>query len=428
MTTNAHRDTLMKLFRTAVASADPDQCLPPALPEMPENGRLFLLGAGKGSAAMVRAAENHYDSKGVLDRIEGLAVTRTGFALPTRRIPLIEAGHPVPDEKSVEAARKALEIAGGAGENDIVLVLVSGGASALWSAPVEGVTLAEKQQLTRDLLKSGAPIGEINCVRKHISAIKGGRLARAAAPARLITLAVSDVPGDDPSEIGSGPTAGDGTTLADARAILEKRKVTPPPSIADALADEANETPDPDDAIFANARFELVARPAAALEAAGRLAASLGYEPILLGDTLEGEARELGKAQAAMALECMAGGKRTALLSGGECTVTITGDGHGGPNQEYALALALALESVPGISALAADTDGIDGGSGAVDDPAGAIVDETTIARARKIGLEPARFLENNDSTGFFSAIGDLVATGPTHTNVNDFRVILVDS
>lgn len=428
MNEKAHRDILMQLFRTAVASADPDQCLPPALPDVPENGRLFLLGAGKGTAAMVRAAENFYESKGVLDQIEGVAVTRTGFALPTRRIPLIEAGHPVPDEKGVEAARKALEIAEQAGENDVVLVLISGGASALWSLPVEGVTLEEKQQLTRSLLKSGAPIGEINCVRKHISAIKGGRLARAAAPARLITLAVSDVPGDNPSEIGSGPTAGDTTTLADARAILEKRKVTPPASIAAALSDPANETPDPGDPIFANARFELVARPAAALEAAGMLAESLGYKPILLGDTLEGEARDLGKAQGAMALECKADGGKVALLSGGECTVTITGDGHGGPNQEYALALALALESAPGICALAADTDGIDGGSGAVDDPAGAMIDESTIARARQIGLEPARFLANNDSTGFFFAIGDLVATGPTHTNVNDFRVILIDS
>lgn len=428
MNDKAHRDILMQLFRAAVASADPEQCLPPALPDLPANGRLFLLGAGKGSAAMVRAAEKYYEAQGVLDRIEGVAVTRTGFALPTQRIPLIEAGHPVPDENGVEAARRALKIAGEAGENDIVLVLISGGASALWPLPVDGVTLAEKQKLTRDLLKSGAPIGEINCVRKHISAIKGGRLARAAAPAKLVTLAVSDVPGDDPSEIGSGPTAGDATTLADARAILEKRKVTPPSSIAAALADPANETPSPDDSVFANARFELVARPAAALEAAGRLAESLGYQPILLGDNLEGEARELGTKQAAMALEYKAEGKRVALLSGGECTVTITGNGRGGPNQEYALALALELDSTPGVSALAADTDGIDGGSGAADDPAGAVIDESTISRARKIGLEPAGFLANNDSTGFFSAIGDLVATGPTHTNVNDFRVILVDS
>lgn len=427
MNEKMRRDILMRLFHAAVASADPEQCLPPALPDAPRDGRLILLAAGKGSAAMVRAAENYYESRGMLDRLEGLAVTRTGFALPTRKIPLIEAGHPVPDEKGFEAARRALEIAGGAGEKDTVLVLISGGASALWSAPVEGVTLEEKQQLTRALLKSGAPIGEINCVRKHISAIKGGRLARAAAPAKLVTLAVSDVPGDAPSEIGSGPTAGDATTLAGARAILEKRKVAPPPAIAAALDDPANETPGPDDAIFANARFELVARPAAALEAAGRLAASLGYEPAQLGDTLEGEARDLGAAHAAMALERKAAGKRAALLSGGECTVTIAGDGRGGPNQEYALALALALDSASGISALAADTDGIDGGGGAVDDPAGAIVDESTISRAKRIGLEPARFLENNDSTGFFSATGDLVSTGPTHTNVNDFRVILVD-
>jgi glycerate 2-kinase len=421
------REILLRLFRAAVGSADPERCLPPALPPVPEDGRLVLLGAGKGSAAMVRAAEAHYASRGELDRIAGFAVTRTGFALPTQAIPLIEAGHPVPDENSVAAAEKALALAGEAGAGDTVLVLLSGGASALWTAPVDGVSLAEKQALTRDLLASGAPIGEINCVRKHISAIKGGRLARAAAPARLITLAVSDVPGDEPSAIGSGPTVGDPTTLEEARTILEERGVTPPPSIAAALENPANETPKPDDSVVAAACFELVARPAGALEAAADAVRPLGYEVRILGDSLEGEARNLGAEHAGLALEAKANGEKAALLSGGEVTVSIHGSGRGGPNQEYALALALALDGAPGIAALAADTDGVDGGQGAPDDPAGATIDETTLARARKIGLEPDKFLENNDSTGFFSATGDLVVTGPTHTNVNDFRVILVD-
>lgn len=422
------REALTRLLRAAVASADPEQCLPPALPPAPEAGRLILLAAGKGSAAMVRAAEGHYRDHGGLERIDGAAVTRTGFALPTERIPLLEAGHPVPDEGSVEAARKALALAGEAGEADTVLVLLSGGASALWTAPVAGVSLAEKQALTRALLASGAPIGEINCVRKHISAIKGGRLARAAAPAKLVTLAVSDVAGDAPTAIGSGPTVGDPTTLAEARAILRERGVTPPAAIAAALEDAANETPNPDDPVFAGARFELVARPAGALRAAAEAAKALGYEPRILGDSLEGEARELARGHADLALACRARGERVALLSGGEATVTIRGAGRGGPNQEYALALALALEETPGIAALAADTDGIDGGGGAVDDPAGARVDATTLARAREIGLEAASFLENNDSTGFFSRLGDLVVIGPTYTNVNDIRVILVDS
>lgn len=427
MNRQAPREVLMQLLEAAVASADPERCLPPALPPVPDTGRLILLGAGKGSAAMVRAAERYYRDEGVLDRIAGFAVTRTGFALPTERISLLEAGHPVPDEHSVEAAQKALRLAEDAGEDDVVLVLLSGGASALWTAPVDGVSLSEKQTLTRDLLASGAPIGEINCVRKHISAIKGGRLVRAAAPASVVTLAVSDVPGDDPSAIGSGPTVGDPTTLADAIDVLRNRGVSPPESIARALADPRNETPAPDDPIFARARCEIVARPMGALEAAAELAESLGYEPELLGDALEGEAHTLGETHGKLALDRKRQRRRTALISGGEVTVLVRGDGRGGPNQEYALALALALRGEKGISALAADTDGIDGGGGAADDPAGAHIDDTTLQRAQKIGLEPAKFLENNDSTGFFSQLGDLVVTGPTYTNVNDFRVILVE-
>lgn len=417
----------MQLLDAAIAAADPLLCVPPALPEPPENGKLIILGAGKGSAAMVLAAEQHYLDRDTPVTISGCAVTRTGFASPTRVIEMLEAGHPVPTEASVAAATRALQIAQGATENDLVLVLMSGGASALWSAPVDGVTLEEKQQLTRGLLASGARISEINCVRKHLSKIKGGGLAHAAAPARVITLAISDVPGDDPSEIGSGPTVGDPTSLADARHILQDGGVDMPPSIAAALENQSNETPPPNDPSFAGHDYILVSRPADALQSAAKIAGALGYKVQMLGDALEGEAREVARVHAALALECKARGARTALLSGGEFTVTVTGNGKGGPNQEYALALAGALDSAENISALAADTDGIDGGEGSAGDPAGAIVDATTIARAAEHGLNPAKFLQDNDSSGFFGILGDLVITGPTGTNVNDFRVILVD-
>jgi len=421
------KEQLMLLFQSAVDSASPDLCLPPFLPEMPEKGRLIILGAGKGSAALVCAVESHYRSQGALEALSGFAVTRHGFTLPTAIISLIEAGHPVPDDNSVAAAAKGLEMARDAGEEDTVLVLMSGGASALWAAPVKGVTLSEKQELTRAMLASGAPISEINCVRKHLSRIKGGRLARAAYPAMLITLAVSDVPGDDPSAIGSGPTVGDPTTLADAREILKRRGITPLPAIAAALENPDNETPQPDDPLFTTSRFDIVARPGGALSAASEVAKERGYEPRILGDALEGVSSDLGRHHGELALAAKAQGEKIALLSGGETTVLVRGSGRGGPNQEYALSLAITLDGEAGICALAADTDGIDGGSGDAGDPAGAIVDETTLSRANKNSLEPAQFLENNDSTGFFTALDDLVITGPTHTNVNDFRVILVN-
>lgn len=427
MTIEDQRQNLMKLFEAAVAAANPLQCVPPALPAPPTDGRLIILGAGKGSAAMVQAAEAHYLSLDPRPDIIGCAVTRHGFSLPAQAVEIIEGGHPVPDEGSAQAARHALELADEASDKDLVLVLLSGGASALWTAPVDGVTLGEKQEVTRALLASGARISEINCVRKHLSGIKGGRLARAAAPARLITLAISDVPGDDPSAIGSGPTVGDPTTLSDARQILKDRGIEPPSSVAAALSDDRNETPVPEDASFAHAEYVLVSRPADALKAAADVAAELGYEVQVLGDSIEGEARDVAAEHAELARSCLAAGKRTALLSGGEVTVTVTGNGKGGPNQEYALSLANALQGSDAISALAADTDGTDGGEGAADDPAGAIVDPTTGERATGLGLNPAKFLNNNDSTGFFRALGDLLVTGPTRTNVNDFRVILVD-
>jgi glycerate 2-kinase len=308
-----------------------------------------------------------------------------------------------------------------------IACLLSGGASANWIAPAAGITLAEKQQVTRALLTCGATIGEINAVRKHLSRIKGGRLALAAQPARVITLAISDVPGDSPAVIGSGPTVGDPSTLDEARSILRRYQIDVPASVTRALVDTANETPKPGDPVFASTEFKLVARPLDGFLAAEKLIHSAGYESVLLGDRIEGEARVVAADHARRARELQEQMRRAVILSGGELTVTIQGHGRGGPNQEYALALAQALNGTTGIAALAADTDGTDGGSGSPDDPAGAFVDGTTIARARALGLDPAAFLADNDSTGFFTQLGDLLQTGPTCTNVNDFRAILVD-
>jgi len=340
---------------------------------------------------------------------------------------MIEAGHPIPDAAGLTAAERALTLADEAGPDDLVLVLLSGGASANWIAPVEGVSLADKQAVTRALLRSGANIGEINAVRKHLSRIKGGRLARRAQPARLLTLAISDVPGDDPAVIGSGPTVPDPSTLADARAVVARFKLDVPDSVTRALADPRNESPKPGDTAFASAQFKLIARPADAFHAVQQAVHAAGYECVMLGHNIEGEARDVAADHAGQALALQRQGRRAVILSGGELTVTMRGKGRGGPNQEYALALAIALGGAPGIAALAGDTDGTDGGAGASDDPAGALIDATTLQRARWRGLDPAHFLADNDSTGFFSQLGDLVETGPTWTNVNDFRAIVVD-
>jgi len=321
----------------------------------------------------------------------------------------------------------ALDLAASAGAGDLVLVLMSGGASANWVAPAAGITFEEKSAVTRALLRSGANIGDINCVRKHLSRIKGGRLAKAAHPAKLATIAISDVPSDDPSAIGSGPTVPDPTTLAEARAIVAKYKLGLPASVTRALNDAANETPKPGDSVFAGSSFLLAARPADALRAAEAKVRAAGYDCVSLGDRVEGEAREVAQNHAALARELRAQGKHAVILSGGELTVTIRGQGRGGPNQEYALALAIALAGMPGISAIAGDTDGTDGGGGQPTDPAGALIDGSTIARAKALGLDPAVFLADNNSTGFFEALGDLLAPGPTFTNVNDFRAIVVD-
>jgi glycerate 2-kinase len=425
---NALRAFLADLFCVAVNAAHPADCLPPLLPSPPK-GRLVVLAAGKAAGAMTEVAEAFYLDRHKLppECVSGVAVARHGYARPTRIVRMIEAGHPVPDAAGLQAAERALDLAGAAGADDLVLVLISGGASANWIAPAAGISFDDKQSVTRALLRSGATISEINCVRKHLSRIKGGRLARQARPARLVTIAISDVPGDDPSAIGSGPTVPDPTTLADAHAILAKYKLDVADSIDRALADPRNETPKPGDDAFAGSRFLLAARPADALAAAEAMVRKAGYDCVNLGDRVEGEAREVAQAHADIARRLRGQGARAVILSGGELTVTIRGQGRGGPNQEYALALAIALDGVAGVAAVAADTDGTDGGTGAATDPAGALLDGETAARARAQGLDPAAFLADNDSTSFFRSLGDLVQPGPTYTNVNDFRAIVVD-
>ncbi|WP_038384539.1 glycerate kinase type-2 family protein, partial [Bradyrhizobium elkanii] len=348
--------------------------------------------------------------------------------VPTRRIKVVEAGHPVPDEAGLKAADDTLQLAATATPDDLLLVLLTGGGSANWIAPVEGVTFAQKQQVNRALLRSGAPIGEMNTVRKHLSRIKGGRLARAGQhAAEIVTLAISDVPHDDPSAIASGPTVPDPTTLADARALVARYNLSIDDAVRRALDDPANESCKPGDAAFARATFELLAKPKASIDAAVKVAQHAGYETIALGADLEGEAREIAAEHARLALKARSEGKRVAIISGGELTVTVRGNGRGGPNQEYALALAGLLKDTPDVSALAADTDGADGGAGSATDPAGAVIDQATFAKMKSIGLDPKAYLENNDATGFFAQTGDLLLTGPTLTNVNDVRVILVD-
>ncbi|MBP0614842.1 glycerate kinase type-2 family protein [Jiella mangrovi] len=417
------------IFTACVDAAHPSRILARHLPDAP-NGRIVVLAAGKAAASMASAAFEHYTKTHGLDpaSISGVAVTRDGYAVPAGTIRVVEAGHPMPNEAGLAATQEVLELAKGAGKGDLVLALISGGGSANWLAPAKGVTLADKQAVTKALLRSGAGIGEINCVRKHLSRIKGGRLAAAARAngARLVTLAISDVPGDDPSVIASGPTVPDATTLAEALAIVERRGIALPESCKAALNDPANESPKPGDPAFDGADFAIIATPAEALATAEKAAFAAGYPVENLGADVEGEAREVAAEHAELALAAKERGEKLAILSGGELTVTIRGEGRGGPNQEYALALALALNGAEGIAALSGDTDGTDGGTGLATDPAGAFVLPTTLKRAQEAGIDPAASLAGNDSTGFFSAIGDLYEPGPTHTNVNDCRVILV--
>jgi hydroxypyruvate reductase len=411
---------LRALFEAAVAAALPAKVVPPHLPEPPK-GRLIVLGAGKASAAMAKAVEDNWTGP-----LEGLVVTRYGHAVPCRRIEIVEAAHPVPDAKGEAAARRILALAAGAGPDDLVLCLISGGGSALLSLPAKGLTLDDKQAVNRALLASGADIGEMNTVRKHLSAIKGGRLAAAAFPARVAALLISDVPGDDPSVIASGPTVADASTFAEARKILARYRIEPPAAVAAHLEAAEDETPKPGDERLATATARIVAAPRASLDAAAAVAHAAGVTPVILGDAIEGEARDVGRAMAGTALALRDHGTPVAppavLLSGGETTVTVAGKGRGGRNAEFLAGLALGLDGAARIFALAADTDGIDGS----EDNAGAYLAPDTLARARAAGIDAEALLADNDAYTLFSRLGDLVVTGPTLTNVNDFRAILV--
>lgn len=421
------RALLKNLFEAAIHAALPDAILARHLPP-PPRGRLTVFAIGKAAAAMAAAAEAYYAAHFPDVVLQGIALTRYGHGRPTRHIEVIEAGHPVPDANGVAASARILQMANDLDPNDFALVLISGGGSALATLPIDGVTLDDKRALTRALLASGAPIADINCLRKHLSRIKGGRLAKAIAPAPSLTLAISDVAGDDPAVIASGPTVADPTTREDALRILRKFHIDAGEHILHAL-DTSPEGPKPGDAAFAHASFELIASGAGSLKAAAAIAKAHGYDVIDLGDKVEGEARDVAADHARLALEARAAGQKLAILSGGETTVTFAARSAnpGGRNQEYALALALALNGAPGIAALAGDTDGIDGGSGVADDPAGALILPDTLARAHALGLDPQAALATHDSGHFFASLGDLVQTGPTFTNVNDFRVILVE-
>ena len=421
LTAGGERAFLRSLFDNAIAAADPALVVPPHLPPLPK-GRTIVLGAGKASAAMARAVEDNWPGQ-----LSGLVVTRYGHGVPCKRIEIVEAGHPVPDSRGEDAARRILELAASAGPDDLVLCLISGGGSALLTLPAEGITLADKQAISRALLNSGADIAAMNTVRKHLSAIKGGRLAAAAWPAPVTALAISDVPGDDPSIIASGPTVADPTTFAEARAILARYAIALPDAVATHLATARDESPKPGDQRLSRARTVVIASPLASLEAAAAAARKAGVTPLILGDALEGEAREMGRVMAGIALSVRLHGTPVAppavLLSGGETTVTVRGmGGKGGRNAEFLAGLAVALNGAAGIFALAGDTDGIDGSQ----DNAGAFVMPDTLARARALGLDLRASLAANDCWSLFHALGDLVVTGPTLTNVNDFRAILV--
>jgi hydroxypyruvate reductase len=417
------RALLRDLFDAALAAARPATCLAPYIDKLqPPKGRSIVIGAGKASAAMARAVEERWPHP-----VEGLVVTRYGYGEACRQIEIVEAAHPVPDEKGRATAGRILDRVKGLAADDLVLCLISGGASALLALPAAGLGLADKQEVNRALLRSGANIVEINTVRKHLSAIKGGRLAVAAQPARVVSWLISDVPNDDPGVIGSGPTVPDRTTFADALAVLAKYEIDPPASVRSHLdagaAGRIEETPKPGDPRLAQVETITVATPGRSLEAAAELARRRGCEVVMLGDNLEGEARVLGAAHARRALDLVkSDGKPTVILSGGETTVTVRGTGRGGRNVEYLLSEAISVGGAPGIWGLAADTDGVDG----AEDIAGAIFAPDTLARARAKGRDPKAMLDDNDGHGFFEMLGDSLVTGPTRTNVNDFRASLV--
>ena len=411
---------LRRMFDAAVAAAQPALCLPPHLPLRPQ-GRTIVIGAGKASAAMARALEDHWSGP-----LEGLVVTRYGYDVPCKRIEIVQAAHPVPDAAGLQAAERIRQLVTGLTADDLVIALLSGGGSSLLVAPGEGLTLADKQAINTVLLHSGASISEMNCVRRHLSSLKGGRLAAVCYPAKVVTLLVSDVPGDDPIDIASGPTVADPTTCADALAILDRYRIAVPPAVRCLLESGAGETVKPGDPRLAGIQTRMITAPQIALEAAAQVARDAGITPYILGDSLEGEARDLGKAMAGIARQVAVHGQPfttpCVLLSGGETTVTLRGSGRGGRNVEFLLSLAVALNGLPGVHALAADTDGVDG----VEEIAGACLTPSTLQRAWALGINPRSSLDNNDAHSFFQALGDSVVTGPTLTNVNDFRAILV--
>ena len=411
---------LRQMFAAAIASAQPALCIPPHLPP-PPRGRLIVVGAGKASAAMAHAVEAHWPGP-----LSGLVVTRYGYSVPCKHIEIVEAAHPVPDAAGMRAAQRMLDLVSNLNEDDLVLCLISGGGSALLPLPAQGLTLDMKQSVNRALLASGASISEINCVRRHLSAIKGGRLGAACCPAQVLTLLISDVPGDRPVDIASGPTVADPTTSADALNIVRRYGIDFPGQVRDLLESGRSESVKPGDPRLAHSKVCTIATPQMALEAAAAVARSAGIAAHILSDAIEGEAREVGKVMAAMALQVAERGEPFSepcvLLSGGETTVTVRGNGRGGRNVEFLLSLAIALDGHPSVHALAGDTDGVDG----QEEIAGAYIDPGTLARARSLRLRPKDALEDNDAHGFFGALGNSVVTGPTLTNVNDFRAILV--
>ncbi len=414
------RGLLGRMFQAAVDAAQPARRIPACLPAPPK-GRTIVIGAGKASSAMAQALERHWPGP-----LSGLVVTRYGYAVPCERITIVEAAHPVPDAAGLEAARQMLETVRGLGPDDLVICLISGGGSALLPLPGAGISLEDKQAINRALLACGASITEMNCVRRHLSAIKGGRLAAACHPARVVNLLISDVPGDDPIDIASGPTVADPTTCLDALAIVRRYGIELPAGARRLLESGEGESVKPGDPRLANVSTRIIASPQMALEAAAAVAREAGVTPLILGDSIEGEAREVAKVMAGIALQARRRGQPLAapcvLLSGGETTVTLRGQGRGGRNVEFLLALALALNGAPGIHALAADTDGVDG----AEEVAGAFMAPDTLARAWAIGKPPRDSLDDNDAHTFFGALGDALVTGPTLTNVNDFRAIVL--
>lgn len=414
------RTLLAAMFDAAVKAAQPEHCIAPYLPRAPK-GKTVVLGAGKASAAMARAFEQQWQGP-----LTGLVVTRYGYAVPCQHIEIVEAAHPVPDQAGRDAATRMLALAQSLGPDDLVVCLVSGGGSSLLPLPGKGISLQDKQDINRALLKSGATISEMNCVRRHLSAIKGGRLAAACHPAKVVNLLISDVPGDNAADIASGPTVADASTCADALELARRYQITLPDNVRQHLESGDGETIKPDDARLANVTTHFIATPQMALTAAANVATQAGLHTLILGDSLEGEARDMGKVLAGIALQAKTHHQPVAppcvLLSGGESTVTVRGHGRGGRNVEFLLSLALTLRGANGIYAMAGDTDGVDG----QEEIAGAFATPDTLVRALAQNMRARDYLDNNDGHGFFEALGDSLVTGPTHTNVNDFRAIMV--